>query len=255
MAGPGPRGRPDSASSIAKGLQIIQAFNDRVPRMNATEMARCTGMTRTAARRHLLALRELGFVDSDDKDYWLTPRVLRLGWGYFDSARLPRLVLPYLQRVTGLLNEVALCGVLDGDEVVYIARNGLPGTALGFVPGSRVPAVLSSAGIAMLASWPAARFDSWLEGCPLVRHTPHTITTRETIRALVEQARRDGHAVLEQQLEPGVRGIAVPLRNRHGEVVAGLSVSSRIEAECTAAATQRVVPVLEEVAHQLRNLL
>lgn len=246
----------DLASEIAKGLRVIQAFNDRCPRMNATEMARCTGLSRTVARRHLMVLRDLGFLDSDGKGYWLTPRVLRLGWGYLESARLPRLVLPHLQRLARVLEEVALCSVLDGDEAVCIARSGANRThALGFSPGTRTPGSVASAGIAILSCRPAADAQQWLSRQVLVQHTPQTLSSHDEVYNLICDARLKGYALLEQQLEPGVRGIAVPVKDRQGVAVAAIGVSSSLAAETAAAAAQRIVPQLKDVAYALRNLV
>jgi IclR family transcriptional regulator, pca regulon regulatory protein len=246
----------DWIAGLDKGLRILEAFNDVLPRMTPTQAAHCTGLSRTAARRYLLTLQELGYVASDGKTFWLAPRVLRVGWGYFDTARLPRTVLPYLQRVTGLLNEVALCGVLDGDDVVYIARNGANRVHnVGFVLGARANASLTSAGIAILSCRPPDDVDRWLHGRTFRPHTPFTLTTEAEIRMAINQARASGFAMLEQQLEPGVRGVAVPLRNRYGDVVAGLSVSLTLGKEPRELAIARVVPTLKEVAHSLLNLL
>ncbi len=246
----------DWIAGLDKGLRILEAFNDVQPRMTPTQAAQCTGLSRTAARRYLLTLQQLGYVASDGKTFWLAPRVLRVGWGYFDTARLPRTVLPYLQRVTGILNEVALCGVLDGDDVVYIARNGANRVHnVGFVLGARAGACLTSAGIAILSSRSPDDVDQWLHGRTFQPHTPFTLTTPAEIRMAINQARAHGFALLEQQLEPGVRGIAVPLRNRYGQVVAGLSVSLMLGKEPRELAIARVVPTLKEVAHSLLNLL
>jgi IclR family transcriptional regulator, pca regulon regulatory protein len=246
----------DLASEIGKGLRVIQAFNDRCPRMNATEMARCTGMSRTVARRHLMVLRDLGFLDSDGKGYWLTPRVLRLGWGYLESARLPRLVLPHLQRLARVLGEVALCSVLDGDDAVCISRSGANRShALGFAPGTRTPATVASAGIAVLSCWQAEEAQRWLERQVLVQYIPDTKSSRDEVYSLICDARLKGYAVLEQQLEPGVRGIAVPVKDRHGQAVAALSVSSSLADEPVHTAAQRIVPPLKDAAYTLRSLI
>ena len=246
----------DRIAGLDKGLRILEAFNDLLPRMTSTQAAQCTGLSRTAARRYLLTLQELGYVASDGKIFWLAPRVLRVGWGYFDTARLPRTVLPYLQRVTGILDEVALCGVLDGDDVVYVARNGANRVHnVGFVLGARAPASISSAGIAIFSCRPVEQVEQWLTGRVFHPYTPYTMTSATEIRGSINHARNHGYALLEQQLEPGVRGIAVPLKNRYGEVVAALSVSLTLGKEPRELAVARVVPTLKEVAHSLLNLL
>lgn len=246
----------DWIAGLEKGLAVLQAFDDTTPRMTASAAAQRTGLTRTAARRHLLTLAHLGYLASDGKTFWLTPRVLRLGWRYFDTARLPRMVLPYLQRITGVVNEVAFCAVIDGDEVVYIARTGSSRMQnIGFVLGARAFPTLTSAGMAILSCRPPDEVARWLAGQTLIAHTPHTITDPTRVLGAIAHARALGYAVSEQQLEPGVRGIAVPLKNRYGEVQGALSVSQPFSAESTEAATRRIVPVLTENAHAMINVL
>ncbi len=142
----------DWIAGAAKALAIIEAFDEEHARMTPTAVAGRAGLSRTAARRYLLTLRELGYVDTDGKLFWLAPRVLRLGQSYLDSARLPRTVQPFLQRITATLQETALVAILDEHDVVYVARNGVNrAMAVGFVLGSRAPAPLSSAGLVLLA--------------------------------------------------------------------------------------------------------
>ena len=246
----------DWIAGLDKGLRILEAFSDVLPRMTATQAAQCTGLSRTAARRYLLTLQQLGYLASDGRTYWLAPRVLRVGWGYFDTARLPRAVLPYLQRITGVLDEVALCGVLDGDDVVYVARNGANRTYnIGFVLGARASATLTSAGIAILACQAPEKVEQWMQDKTFKPMTPFTLTDPVEIRQLIDNARADGYAMLTQQLEPGVRGLAVPLKNRYGEAVAALSVSMLMSKESDEASVARVVPVLKSTAHALINVL
>jgi IclR family pca regulon transcriptional regulator len=121
---PAPLDKRDWIAGLEKGLSIIEAFDDANPRLTASQTGQRCGMTRTAARRYLLTLAHLGYVATDGKLFWLTPRVLRLGQSYLESARLPRIVQPFLQRVTAGTQENAYVSVLDGDEIVYIARNG-----------------------------------------------------------------------------------------------------------------------------------
>jgi IclR family pca regulon transcriptional regulator len=131
----------DWIAGLEKGLSVIEAFDDAFPRMTASQVGERCGITRTAARRYLLTLQHLGYVATDGKLFWLTPRILRLGQSYLESARLPRVVQPFLQRVTAGTQEIAYVSVMDGDDIVYIARNGSNRSMnTGYVLGSRVQA-------------------------------------------------------------------------------------------------------------------
>src|SRR5574343_744263 len=144
--------RRDWIAGLEKGLDIIEAFDAEHPRLTASQAGQRCGLTRTAARRHLLTRAHLGYVATDGKLFSLTPRVLRLGQAYLESARLPRAVQPYLQRVTAGTGEVAYVGVLDQDELVYVARSGTHRQFnTGYLLGSRVQAHVTAAGLAILA--------------------------------------------------------------------------------------------------------
>jgi IclR family pca regulon transcriptional regulator len=249
-------GNRDRIAGLDRGLRLIEAFNEAHPRLSPSTAARRAGMTRAAARRYLLTLQHLGYVESDGKLFWLTPRVLRLGWSYVDSANVARIAQPFLQRITAVLGGAAYFAVRDGDDVVFVARSGNRQVQnVGFMLGARVQANLASAGIAMLSCWPREEIERWLSGRVFMPYTPHTVTTVDGVRELITTARRRGYAILEQQLDPGMRGVAVPIRSRKSEVVGGISVSLPMGNESTTAATSRVLPILREVQHSLLALL
>jgi IclR family pca regulon transcriptional regulator len=246
----------DWIAGLEKGLGIIESFDDVNPRMTVSQAAVRCGLTRTAARRYLLTLAHLGFVGTDGKLFWLTPRVLRLGQSYLESARLPRIVQPFLQRVTAGTQESAYVCVMDGDEIVYIARNGTNrATNTGYILGSRVQAQVTAAGLMLLALREPAWLEEWLDTHVLRTYTAHTITCKDRLRSYLAQARTQGWAVSEQQLELNYRGIAVPLRDRYGEPVGALSVTMPIGFESTEDAAARVLPALNETAQAMRHLI
>lgn len=249
--------KSDWIAGLEKGLAILEAFDDQHPRMTPTQAAKRTGMTRTAARRYLLTLAHLGYTHTDGKMFSLTPRVLRAGWAYFDSARLPRLVQPYLQQLSMTINESVYVSVLDEWELVVIARNGAARVmTTGFVLGARVNAPLTSAGLVMLAYHPnGAEVTARLEASTLAPLTPFTVTNKDKLKQKIQQAHSHGYAVMEQQLQIGVRGLAVPLRNRRGEVVAALSTNMPMGGETAEAAIARVLAPLQETALALLNAL
>jgi len=248
--------KKDWIAGLEKGLRIIEAFNDAHPRLTPSTAARRTGITRTAARRYLLTLRHLGYVDSDGTYFWLTPRILRLGWSYFDSAKAPKAVQPFLQRLSIELGCDAFFVVLDEDDILFVARNGATRVQnFGFALGARVAANLASAGIVLLSCKSPEEVDRWLEGRKFIPYTPMSLTRPEEIRATIDAARNSGYSVLEQQMQRDRRGIAVPVRTRLGEVVGAISISLPMGTETTQQAVARVLPLLREAEHSLLALL
>ena len=246
----------DWIAGLEKGLSIIEAFDDANPRMTASQAGLRCGLTRTAARRYLLTLQHLGYVATDGKLFWLTPRVLRLGQSYLESARLPRIVQPFLQRVTAGTQEIAYVSVLDGEDIVYIARNGTNRSMnTGFVLGSRVPAQVTAAGMLMLAMRPPEWLDNWLQHHELKAYTSYTIASKDRLRLELARIRQQGWAVSEQQLELIYRGVAVPLIDRRGDLVGALNVTMPMGHETREDAVARVLPVLQETARAMRNLI
>lgn len=246
----------DWIAGLERGVSIIEAFDDAHPRMTASQAGQRTGLTRTAARRYLLTLQHMGYVAGDGKLFWLTPRVLRLGQSYLESARLPRIVQPFLQRVAAGTHETAYLSVMDGDEVVYIARNG-PHRSIstGYVLGARVPAQVTASGLVMLALRSEAEVTAWLAGHTFTVFTPHTIASRERMKLELARVRAQGWSISEQQLDLNSRGIAVPLRDRHGAVVGALNITMPMGHESPEDAIARVLPVLRETAQAMRPLI
>lgn len=243
-------------AGLEKGLGVIEAFDDANPRLTSSQAGERCGMTRTAARRYLLTLAHLGYVATDGKLFWLTPRVLRLGQSYLESARLPRTVQPFLQRVTAGTQEIAYVSVLDDDDVVYIARNGPNRTMnTGYVLGARVQAQVTAAGLLMLSMRDETWLEQWLASHELKAYTSHTITSKERLRVELARIRQRGWAISEQQLELNYRGIAVPLFDRRGDLVAALNVTMPMGQESSEDATARVLPVMQETARAMRNLI
>lgn len=246
----------DWIAGLEKGLHIIEAFDAAHTRLTATEMGERCGMTRTAARRYLKTLAHLGYVGTDGKLYWLTPRILRLGNAYIESARLPRLVQPVLQRITAGTEEIAYLGVLDGEDTIFIARSGMHRhTAIGYMPGTRMPAQVTAAGMVMLACGEDAELEKWLQSHELRSFTTFTTPSKEALREKLMEFKRQGWALSEQQLELNFRGIAVPLLDRKNVVHGAISMTMPMNREETDHAIHRILPVLQEAARSLRPLL
>ena len=216
-----PIAKADLIEGMAKGLAVLESFDTERQRLNATLAAQRTGLTRAAARRHLLTLAHLGYLETDGSYFWLAPKVLRFSGSYLASARLPRVLQPTLNRLAAQTQQSFSAVVLDGDEVVIVARSGVYGApsrtmAYGLHLGARLPAHPTPTGRVLLAALPTAEFTQWLQGCMLQRLTPHTVTQRSALRKVVAQVRRDDFCLAVEEHELGVHALAVPLRNLQG---------------------------------------
>lgn len=246
----------DWIAGLERGLAVMESFDENYSRMTAHQVGERCGLSRTAARRYLLTLQHLGFVSTDNKLYWLTPRVMRLGQAYLASARLPRIVQPVLQSVAVALQEVCYLAVLDAGEVVYVSRNG-PNRAMnsGFVLGARVPSHVTSAGLLLLAHLSSDQLEDWIQTHHFSVYTSFTISNPDELRTELKKIRQQGWSLSEQQFDLSIRGIAVPLKNSRGDLMGALSIQMSIQNESADAALQRVVPVLQKAAQSLRDVI
>ena len=246
----------DLVAGLEKGLAVIEAFDQERPRLTISEVAARTGLTRAAARRYLLTLTHLGFVSQDRKMFALTPKVLRLGQSYMHSARLPRIVEPELHKLAYAMKEASGAGVLDGNDVICISA-----TSAGRVvsptlqPGTRVPAFCAGTGRVMLAALPQTEIDNWVARQELTQLTPHTITHPERLRIEIAHARALGYACVDQELEMGLRTVAVPLKNYRGDVVAAMSISVHASRMSMDQLVDHCLPPLLQSQAHLRMLL
>lgn len=222
-----PNSSTDYVQSLARGLSVIKAFGSDRQRQTLSEVARTTGLTRATARRFLLTLTELGYVRTDGSQFWLTPRVLELGYSYLSALSLPDVARPHLETLAERIKESTSVSVLDGDDVVYIAR--VPVNRIMTVTitlGTRFPAHATSMGRVLLAGLPAAELDSYLVRAELRPITARTITTVEGLRAELDRVRTAGYAIVDQELEEGLRSLAAPIHDASGSVVASVNVST-----------------------------
>lgn len=253
---PRPIARHDLIDGLGKGLRLIEAFDDANVRMTATEAAQRTGLSRTAARRYLLSLCHFGYADSDGKRFWLTPRVLRLGHSFLEGSRTARLVQPFMQRITQTTGDAVNMSVLDGHEVVYIARSSPQSrVSIGWTPGARVPCHLVTPGVTILASWTDAALDTWLARHAFDAQGAATVLDAVAFREHVLAARALGYWVTEGRLDPGLRGIAVALKDRRGECVGAISTTLTLAPLSREQTVSRYLPLLQDCAQSLRPLL
>ena len=187
---------------------------------------------------------------TDGKAFWLTPKVMRLGQSYVASSRLPRTILPTLQKLTEAIGESTNMCALEGFEVVYICRaNAAKLLSTGIEPGTRLPAHTLAGGRLILSFLPDAELDIWLNEVKLIAYTPLTVIDKAQLK------RKQGYGLAESQLEIGLRGVSVPLLDGPGRIVGALSVSMSTAAVTPTAAIKLFVPAMRKAAEQLREQL
>jgi IclR family transcriptional regulator, pca regulon regulatory protein len=247
--------RVDFIAGMAKGLAVLESFDTQRQRLNATLAAERAGLTRAAARRHLLTLAHLGYLETDGSWFWLSPKVLRFSGSYLASSRLPRAIQPTLNRLAGPTGESFSAVVLDGDHVVIVARSGSAQLAYGLHLGARLPAHATSTGRVLLAAKSRSEFSAWLKGRELARLTGRTVVDARAFRALIEQVRQQDWCVASEEHELGVHALAVPLRDMDGRTVAALNVVSTRQRLEPGTLQKEMLPLLQEAARELRPLL
>ena len=246
----------DFIGGFAKGLKVIEAFGETQPRLTISDVARDTGLDRATARRCLLTLAELGYARYDGKVFELTPRILRLGHAYLSATPLPRLVQPFLDRLSEEVGQSASASVLDGTEIVYVARAAQKRVmSINLTAGSRLPAYCASMGRVLLAALPDAEARDILAASDLKANTPFTRTDPVALMAEFARIRRDGYAVIDQELEIGLCSIAVPLENARGRVVAALNIGAPAAHVPAVDMPERYLPAMRDVQAALRPLL
>ena len=220
--------RPDHfVQSLERGLAVIRAFGEDAPEMTLSEVAGRAKLTRAAARRFLLTLTDLGYVRTDGRRFALSPRVLELGYAYLSSLSLPEIAEPHLERLVAEVRESSSVSVLDGDDIVYVAR--VPTSRIMRVAinvGTRFPAHATSMGRVQLAALSGAELDAYLSRVELRALTSRTLTEPDALRAELARIRAQGWALVDQELEDGLRSVAAPIRDRTGRVVAAVNVSA-----------------------------
>ena len=219
---------PEFVQSLERGLAVIRAFDAERVELTLSDVARSTGLTRAAARRFLLTLVDLGYVRSDGRRFALRPRVLELGYAYLSSLALPEVAQPHMEALVAQVHESCSLSVLDGGDVVYVAR--VPTRrimAVAINVGTRFPAYATSMGRVLLAAQTPEALDAYLRGTELEAITPKTIVDPDRLRTVLRRVSAQGYAVVDQELEVGLRSMAVPVR-LNGRVVAAMNVSMHV---------------------------
>ena len=240
----------DFVQSLERGLAVIRAFDGEHPTLTLSDVSRRTGLTRAAARRFLLTLAELGYVHHDGREFMLRPSVLNLGFAYLSSMGLPEVAMPHMETLVVSVQESSSMSVLDGPDVVYVAR--VPTRrrimTVAIAVGTRFPAYATSMGRVLLAGLPDAELDAALAVVQLTPFTDTTVTNVSELRRILETTRERGYAVVDQELEHGLRSVAAPVRSDTGSVIAAVNVSVHASRATIAEIESRfVAPLLEAV--------
>ncbi|HYM59012.1 MAG TPA: IclR family transcriptional regulator C-terminal domain-containing protein [Solirubrobacteraceae bacterium] len=238
--------------SLERGLAVIRAFDADRPELTLSDVARSTGITRAAARRFLLTLADLGYVRTDGRQFSLTARVLELGYAYLSSLSLPEVAEPHLERLVAEVHESSSVSVLDGGDVVYVAR--VPTSRIMTVSinvGTRFPAYATSMGRVLLSGLAEAELEDYLAHVELRRLSPRTITSVTALRAELARTRSQGWALVDQELEEGLRSVAAPIRDRAGRVVAAVNLSAHASRMSTESVRRQLVPPLLATAARI----
>lgn len=246
MTEPAQRGT-DFVQSLARGLAVIKAFDADHAQLTLSDVARATGLTRAAARRFLHTLVELGYIRTDGRFFALRPRILELGYAFLSSLSLPEVALPHLEHLAATVHESSSVAVLDGDEVVYVARVPTKRImAVAISVGTRFPAYATSLGRVLLAGQSPDWLNGYLATVKLRPLTRRTITDPVELRAEIDRVRAQGWALVDQELEEGLRSLAVPIHDPDGRVIAGVNVSAHISRGSSATIRDELLPHLQE---------
>ncbi|KAF1019751.1 MAG: Pca operon regulatory protein [Paracidovorax wautersii] len=250
----------DFIAGMAKGMAVLESFDTERQRLNATQTAERAGLTRAAARRHLLTLAHLGYLETDGHAFWLSPKVLRFSGSYLASARLPRIVQATLNRLAAQTLSSYSVVVRDEAEVVIVARSATYSgaerlLAYGLHLGARLPAHATSTGRVLLAALASRDFNAWLKARELTRLTPRTLTEPRQLKKAIATVRAQDYCLASEEHELGVHALAVPLRDMQGRTLAALNVVSSPRQRTPEALLREQLPLLQDAALELRGLL
>ena len=243
-------------TGLARGLAVIEAFSAERSRLSIAEVARVAGLERATTRRCLLTLAQLGYADHDGKFFTLTPKVLRLGHAYLAATPLPKLVQPFLEQLAAATGEDASASILDGTEIVYIARAAQKRVvSISLTVGSRIPAYCASMGRVLLAALDECEAQSRLEHSDRKALTPHTRTDVDDLMAELALVRREGYSLVDEELEIGLRSIALPILAADGRVLAAFNTGAQAARLSAAGLRDDVLPRMRAIQANLRLLL
>ncbi|MFE0025331.1 IclR family transcriptional regulator C-terminal domain-containing protein [Amycolatopsis sp. NPDC059021] len=238
--------------SLERGLAVIKAFHADAVELTLSDVARSTGLTRAAARRFLLTLVDLGYVRTDGKYFSLTARVLELGYAYLSSMSLPEVAHPHLERLSARVHESSSVSVLEGTDIVYVARVAVSRImTVSINVGTRFPAHATSMGHVLLAGMSEAELEAYFAVVRFDKLTERTVTSPDLLRAELTRVRAQGWAMVDQELEEGLRSVAAPIHDRRGAVVAAVNLSTHASRTSAEQARTEFVPPLLDAARAI----
>lgn len=250
-------GSRDHVESFARGLAVLRAFGPDRRRMTLSDAARITGLQRSAARRFLLTLCDLGYAVQQDRWFELTPRVLELGYGYLAGLRFPDIIEAHLAELTRTLGESSSAAILDGREIVYVARSAAPqrlmSVTLGI--GSRLPAHAASMGLVLLAEHTDDAIAVLYRDVEFETFTPSTIKTLPDLRDRLAAVRRDGYAINDQELELGLRSLAIAVPAHGTRPAFSINVATNAARVAKEELLQRILPAVQDAAKQCQRTI
>jgi IclR family transcriptional regulator, pca regulon regulatory protein len=250
----GRKGKDHYLQSFAKGLSVISAFGRDARKMTLSEVAAKAGLSRASARRILLTLQELGYVGCDGRDFYLTPRILDLGYSYISTTPLWDLAERFMQEVVNEVHESCSASVLDDTDIVYIMR--VPTKKIMTISlsiGSRLPAYCTSMGRVLLGDLPEKGLDETLARSELRAYTARTVIDRDKLREIIQEDHRKGWSLVNQELEDGLISISVPLIDRNERIIAAMNVSGQANRTSPTDVTRNILPVLKQAAEKINT--
>jgi IclR family pca regulon transcriptional regulator len=240
--------------SFARGLKVIEVMGQAPAPQTLADIAQAAQLPRTAARRFLATLTELEFVRTDDRRYWLTPKVLRLGMSYLYTLPYWRHAQLALEALCADIGQSCAISVLDGEEIVYVARlHARRILAMSPVIGSRLPAHAVSMGRMLLAGLPQAGLKAYLVNARLKQLTGKTIVDRKALGEQIRLAGVNGYAWVDRELDDSICGIAVPIRDQEGQTIAAINISLPAGQFTEASACEEFLGPLREAAARIRG--
>jgi len=250
----GPVRKSDFVQSLDRGLAVIRAFGPGRERLSLSEVATATHLTRAATRRFLLTLVRLGYVRQDGREFSLRPRVLELGYAYLSGLAMPEIAAPHLEELVARVRESSSLSVLDGDHIVYVARVPTKRImAVAISVGTRFPAYATSMGRVLLSGMTPDELDRYLAEAVLEPITARTVTDPDRLREIVADVARQGYAIVDQELEEGLRAVAVPIRGSSGAVMAAINVSAHASRVSMAAMRTELLPALLQTRDHIES--
>jgi IclR family transcriptional regulator, pca regulon regulatory protein len=246
-------GDPNFMASLARGLLVIQAFSQQSQYLSISQLSKRTGLSRASVRRCLHTLSKLGFAGTDDgRNFHLRPRILALGHSYLSSMPLAAAAQPVLEHLSHILHESCSIALLDGVDIIYVARANVTRImSIDLGVGTRLPAFCTSIGRVLLANLPPDELEAILPRIEFTRYTERTLTSIQKLRQMLVSVRRDGCAIVDQELELGLRSVAVPVQNHLGRVIAAINVGAHGQRVSVQDMQTRFLPYLRAAAQEL----